>query len=87
MTERVRLVARVRCGGTPAACGSRFAYQGVSSCKGASLLSEGGIKSCPYGCDGLGDCVEACPFDAIHVTTALSPSSACDRVAAEDDVP
>ncbi len=66
-TERVRLVARVRCGGTPAACGSRFVYKGVSSCKGAALLSEGGIKACPYGCDGLGDCVAACPFDAIHM--------------------
>lgn len=67
VTERVRLIARVRCGGTPAACGSRFVYKGVSSCKGASLLSEGGIKNCPYGCDGLGDCVAACPFDAIHM--------------------
>lgn len=65
--DRVRMVARVRCGGKPSACGSRFVYKGVSSCKGAALLSEGGIKACPYGCDGLGDCVESCPFDAIHM--------------------
>lgn len=65
--ERVKMVARVRCSGTKEHCGDRFIYEGVSSCKGASLLSDGGIKSCPYGCDGLGDCVAVCPFDAIHM--------------------
>jgi len=55
------------------------------------------VKACPAGIDPRTDlegmscvkCMECakCPFDAIHVTTALSACSACDRVAAEDDMP
>src|SRR5690554_1791897 len=41
-------------------------YQGIKSCKAADAVS-GGTKSCHYGCLGLGDCVKACPFDAITI--------------------
>ena len=80
--EKVRMVARVRCSGTSEHCASRFVYEGVASCKGASLLSEGGIKSCPYGCDGLGDCVAACPFDAIHMGPNQIPVVDLDKCTA-----
>lgn len=54
------------------------------------------VRACPAGidprtdlkgmnCVGCMDCAK-CPFDAIHVTTAASSCSGCDRVAAEDDV-
>ena len=46
-------------------------YQGVESCKMAKQLF-GGPKECIYGCIGYGDCVNACPYDAIHI---------CDGVA------
>ncbi len=41
-----------------------YDYSGVASCKGAAQLL-GGYKKCPYACLGLGDCVAACPHDAI----------------------
>ncbi len=40
-------------------------YAGIESCTAAKAL--GGTKACYFACYGLGDCVEACPFDAIHI--------------------
>jgi electron transport complex protein RnfB len=42
-----------------------FHYEGVKSCKAA--LQLGSPKLCTKGCIGLGDCVAACEFDAIHI--------------------
>ena len=58
--------ATVRCQGKPGVCTQIFDYHGVSSCAAAAAL-YGGPKACAYGCLGLGDCVKACKFDAIHV--------------------
>ena len=41
-----------------------FAYEGLQSCTAASLL-QGGPLDCKYGCIGLLDCQNACPFNAI----------------------
>ncbi|MDO8915696.1 MAG: RnfABCDGE type electron transport complex subunit B [Coriobacteriia bacterium] len=43
-----------------------YAYGGVRSCNAASKLA-GGSLLCPYGCLGYGDCVRACPFDAMSL--------------------
>ena len=44
----------------------RFAeYTGISTCKALDLI--GGDKGCVYGCLGLGDCVEACIFNAMYM--------------------
>ena len=62
----VKKIAVVRCSGT---CESRprtNLYDGVSNCTIASAL-YGGDTGCSFGCLGLGDCVEACTFDAIHI--------------------
>jgi electron transport complex protein RnfB len=40
-------------------------YDGISTCEALHLM--GGNKGCQYGCLGLGDCVSACPFDAIEM--------------------
>ena len=40
-------------------------YAGVTDCQALNAL--GGTKACAYGCLGLGSCVKACPFDAIHM--------------------
>jgi Na+-translocating ferredoxin:NAD+ oxidoreductase subunit B len=40
-------------------------YHGIQTCEALNLL--GGDKGCQYGCLGLGDCVRACPFDAIEM--------------------
>ncbi len=63
--------AVVLCKGHKGNASEKYVYQGVESCKMATQLF-GGPKDCTYGCVGLGDCVAACPYDAIHM---------CDGVA------
>lgn len=58
------MVAVVRCQGSPDMCSDRFEYDGVPNCTAATLVG-GGHKSCNYGCLGFGECVDACPFDAM----------------------
>lgn len=58
------VVAFVHCNGTCEATTKRAEYDGISSCKAASML-YGGPDACSYGCMGLGDCATACPADAI----------------------
>ena len=64
----VRKVAIVHCQGRRVA--DRFEYSGPETCAASALLL-GGHKECPYGCLGLGDCVRACPFDAIHMVDGI----------------
>lgn len=63
--------AVVLCNGNTVNAQDKMVYEGVKSCRMASQLF-GGAKECTYGCLGLGDCVEACEYDAIHI---------CDGVA------
>jgi len=59
-------VAVVLCHGWRDVAAERFEYDGVRTCRAASLMGVGaGHKACPFGCLGFGDCVEACPFGAI----------------------
>ena len=37
-----------------------------------SYVPNGGPKSCTYGCLGYGTCVQACPFDAIHIENGIA---------------
>ncbi len=62
----VRSVARVFCQGTPDKAVNLFAYSGAMDCR-AAIVATGGDKACQYGCIGLGTCVQACPFEAIHM--------------------
>ncbi len=66
--------AIVLCQGSCGNCSTKLEYEGVKSCKMAEQLF-GGPKNCQYGCIGFGDCVEACPYDAIKI---------CDGVARID---
>lgn len=63
--------AVVMCRGSSENASVKMNYVGVDSCKMASQLF-GGPKDCVYGCLGLGDCVRACPYNAIRI---------CDGVA------
>ena len=36
-----------------------------------AFVPNGGPKKCNFGCLGFGECVKACPFDAIHIKMAL----------------
>ena len=60
-----RKAAVMRCNGGVNAK-NKYTYRGISNCKAASLLF-GGFKACAFGCLGLGDCVDVCPFGAIKM--------------------
>lgn len=61
-----KLVAQVICQGGSERCKDKFNYTGIQDCVAASLVSDGN-KACSYACLGLGTCVRACPFNAIHI--------------------
>ncbi|MBN2813546.1 MAG: Fe-S cluster domain-containing protein [Bacteroidales bacterium] len=62
-------VAVLRCNGTCEFRPKTNKYDGVQSCAIASALYSG-ETGCTYGCLGLGDCVEVCNFDALHMDPA-----------------
>ena len=65
-SEMDPLIAVIRCNGSRQNAPKKVNYNGPSSCSFAHALSSG-ENGCPYGCLGLGDCVVACDFDAIHM--------------------
>ncbi len=79
--ERQKKVARLHCNGTVQNCGFRFSYEGIETCKAANLVQKG-FKKCDYGCLGLGDCVDACPFDAISMKKDGLPEVDSERCTA-----
>lgn len=64
--EKDPMVAVVRCNGTSEHRAKVNRFDGYASCKVMSSLYSGDT-GCKYGCLGLGDCVAACKFDAIHI--------------------
>jgi electron transport complex protein RnfB len=58
------IVAAVRCSRIEGNVLPQHDYIGYQSCSGANL-AFGGPIGCMYGCIGLGECAQACPFDAI----------------------
>ncbi len=60
------LVAVVRCAGSPEHRKRINEYDGASSCVSAANLYSG-ETGCQFGCLGMGDCVDACDFDAIFM--------------------
>jgi electron transport complex protein RnfB len=59
------------CGGGRAATRS-YDYSGVETCHAVTRVAGGDLE-CPFGCLGYGDCVRACPFDAIHIDERRLP--------------
>lgn len=59
-------IAVVRCNGSCANRPRTSRYDGARSCAIEHSLYIGDT-ACAYGCLGCGDCVAACPFDAIHM--------------------
>ena len=64
--QQVRNVATVVCQGTLDRCKTKFQYHGINDCVAATLVNDGN-RACQYACLGLGTCVRACKFDAIHI--------------------
>lgn len=65
--EVVPKVAYVSCSGDCDKAKDKYNYYGNMSCQDAANIPGGGAKACSYGCLGLGSCVKACEFDAIHI--------------------
>ncbi|MCF7806913.1 MAG: RnfABCDGE type electron transport complex subunit B [Candidatus Marinimicrobia bacterium] len=62
-----KIVARVLCQGGNYESAKKGEYLGIESCT-AAHISGGGDKLCLYGCLGYGECVDSCPFDALHMS-------------------
>jgi len=64
--ERDPYIAVVRCSGSFEYRKKTNIYDGASSCTIAASL-YGGDTGCAYGCVGMGECVDACTFDAMYM--------------------
>ena len=74
-----RKVAHVYCNGGCNAV-DKAKYEGLQDCS-AAMRVAGGPKACAYGCMGLGSCVKACAFDAIHIVDGVAKVDADKCVA------
>ena len=68
----VRMAAYVNCAGTCEKAKDKYEYYGEEDCLMALSVPGAGAKSCSYGCLGFGNCVKACPFDAIHIIDGIA---------------
>ncbi|MBC7960849.1 MAG: 4Fe-4S binding protein, partial [Vallitaleaceae bacterium] len=66
-----RTTARVLCNGKCSVTTEKYDYQGMDDCFAAAQLF-GGHKSCSYGCLGHGNCLRACPYNAIVMVGGIS---------------
>ena len=77
-------VARLACAGGTNVAINRAQYQGLETCRAASLVSGGG-KGCFWGCLGHGDCDVVCDFDAITMNEFGLPVVDVDKCTACGD--
>ena len=61
-----RYTAFVKCKGTCDKVTPISDYSGIKDCLSAALVPGKGGKMCTSACIGLGSCVQACDFNAIH---------------------
>lgn len=64
-------VAVVKCMGSLDNTTYKAEYSGIRSCAAAMRIG-GGLTACSYGCMGLGDCEQVCPYDAVHVCNGVA---------------
>ena len=67
-----KMVAFVHCKGDCNKAKTDYKYYGVEDCSMMAFVPGGGPKTCNYGCLGYGNCVKACPFDAIHIVDGIA---------------
>jgi len=60
----------IHCGAQAPERLARAEYRGAQTCTEMNLIA--GVQGCTHGCLGLGDCAEACPFDAIEIVGGLA---------------
>jgi Na+-translocating ferredoxin:NAD+ oxidoreductase RNF subunit RnfB len=84
MGSEEKIVARLACAGGTNVARNKARYKGISTCRGATLVSGGG-KGCFWGCLGHGDCEVACDFDAIVMDEHSLPFVDVDKCTACGD--
>ena len=62
-------IAVIKCNGSCDVRPQVAHYEGAPTCSILATLGAG-QTGCPNGCLGCGDCVAACPYDAIHMNDA-----------------
>ena len=67
----VKKAAVIACRGNCENVTPRHEYVGIKSCSAANLLFAGD-SSCSFGCLGYGDCLAACPHNAIEIHGGLA---------------
>ncbi len=70
-SKTVPMRAVVRCSGSFDVTEKKADYEGISSCRAAAALYNGG-NACRYGCIGFGDCVSVCELGAISVRRGVA---------------
>lgn len=70
--EMVRTAAFVKCNGDCEKAKDDYVYSGVKDCTMAAMVTNGGSKSCNYGCLGLGTCMSVCERDAISIVKGIA---------------
>ena len=79
-----KIVARLACAGGSNVARNHARYHGEQTCRAAARVAGGG-KGCFWGCLGLGDCDDACDFDAIHMNAHGLPVVGEDKCTACGD--
>ncbi len=67
----VEMMAFVNCNGNCDATSKIADYEGIQTCKGASMIYAG-PNNCTYGCLGCGDCAAVCPSNAICIDDGIA---------------
>ena len=67
-----KMYAFVPCAGCEGHAQKRFNYTGPEDCRAAMLFGGKGNKTCTFACIGMGNCVKACQFDAMHIVDGIA---------------
>ncbi len=70
--EAEKMVAFVPCSGCTDVAEPRFNYSGPEDCRAAMLFGGKSNKLCTFACIGLGNCVKACQFGAMHLENGVA---------------
>ena len=70
--EAEKMVAFVPCSGCTDVAEPRFNYTGPEDCRAAMLFGGKSNKLCTFACIGLGNCVKACQFGAMHLENGVA---------------
>jgi len=82
--EAEKRVARLACAGGNHVAWNRAHYEGLATCRAASLVAGGG-KGCAWGCLGLADCRDVCDYAAIEMDSHGLPVVIDERCTACGD--